>query len=144
MSDYDPIAAEPRNPMMETIQARLTQWSEGFARVEMPMNPSIMNRQGIVHGGAIVTVMDGAAGFCGCYLAIPGRIRKAMTLSLTTNFIGVAKGEWIIAEARQTGGGRSIFFADIVVKDETGHLIATGTGTFKYRSASQNPEGEPA
>ena len=39
-------------------------------------------------------------------------------------------------ETRRIGGGRRTFFAEGQVKDNTGHLIATVTGTFRYR-----PEG---
>ncbi|MEO1293819.1 MAG: PaaI family thioesterase [Pseudomonadota bacterium] len=142
--DYDPLAHERPIPMLETFGASVTGWSEGYARVEMPISDRVINRQGIVHGGALMTLMDSAGGYAGCYLAIPCRVRKAMTLSMTTNFVSVARGKRLIAEGRMTRGGRSIFFADVTISDETGELIATGTGTFRYRSASQNPDGEPA
>lgn len=56
-----------------------------------------------------------------------------MTLSMTTNFLSQAKGDLLIAEGFRTGGGRKTFFARAQITDNTGELIATATGVFRYR-----------
>ncbi len=38
------------------------------------------------------------------------------------------------ATATRSGGGRTIFFSSCEVRDAEGQLVATGSGTFKYRS----------
>jgi acyl-coenzyme A thioesterase PaaI-like protein len=93
----------------------------------------------------LATLIDTASGFAGCYCAVPGNRRRAMTLSLDTHFIGRAKPDGrLTATARQVGGGRNVFFAAAEVRDETGALIATGGGVFRYRGSSGDPHGEPA
>ncbi|GGG81316.1 hypothetical protein GCM10011415_33540 [Salipiger pallidus] len=111
----------------------LTAWDEGFARYEMPVAAFIGNRQGLPHGGAIASLLDAAMGLCGCWPGEDGGRIHALTLSLNVQYIGQAKGARLIAEARKTGGGRSTFFAEGAVHDETGMLVAKGTGVFRYR-----------
>jgi len=72
-------------------------------------------------------------GFAGCYTGDPERRQMALTLSLTVNFLGQARGDRLSAEARRTGGGKSTYFAEADVRDATGALVATGTGVFRYR-----------
>lgn len=110
----------------------LSEWRADFARIELAMGPAIMNRQDIPHGGIHATLIDTAMGYAGCYTGDPDRKQPTLTLSLTINFLGQASGARLIAEARRTGGGRKTFFAEGRVVDETGTLIAMGTGVFRY------------
>ncbi len=94
-----------------------------------------INRSGLLHGGVLATVINAACGFAGCYEAPPGQGRRALTLSLTTQYLGpVAAGTRLTATATRSGGGRTIFFSSCAVRDAEGRLVATGSGTFKYRS----------
>ena len=134
MSDkIDPNLLEAPSALQTHLGYHLTEWSEGFARVELPLTPVLMNRQGLPHGGMHATLLDTAMGFAGCYTGDPERAQMALTLSLTVNYLGQARGDVLIAEARRTGGGKSTYFAEGEVRDETGALIATGSGVFRYR-----------
>jgi uncharacterized protein (TIGR00369 family) len=134
MSDkIDPALLEAPSALQTHLGYHLTEWSEGFARVELPLTPVLMNRQGLPHGGMHATLLDTAMGFAGCYTGDPERAQMALTLSLTVNYLGQARGDVLIAEARRTGGGKSTYFAEGDVRDETGALIATGSGVFRYR-----------
>lgn len=137
MSDrIDPTLLEEPSALQTHLGYRLTDWSEGFARVELPLEPFLMNRQGLPHGGMHATLLDTAMGFAGCYTGDPARAQMALTLSLTVNYLGVARGAVLIAEARRTGGGKSTFFAQATVTDDTGAGIASGSGVFRYRRGS--------
>jgi len=81
-------------------------------------------------------LLDTAMGYAGCYTGDPAQKRMAMTLSLTVNFISRPRGALLIASASKRGGGRRTFFADGEVHDETGELIATGSGSFRYRQSN--------
>ena len=127
------------------IGYRLTAWREGHAEVELELGPQHMNMSGAPHGGVLATLIDTACGFAGCYSPDPARPRRAVTLSLTTHFVGGAKaGSRITAVARQTGGGRNIFFTTAEVRDETGALIAEGAGVFRYRGDGAAAGGQRA
>jgi uncharacterized protein (TIGR00369 family) len=134
MSDkIDPALLEEPSALQTHLGYRLTEWRTDFARVELPLTPVLMNRQGLPHGGMHATLLDTAMGFAGCYTGDPERAQMALTLSLTVNYLGQARGARLIADARRTGGGKSTYFAEATVRDETGSLIATGTGVFRYR-----------
>lgn len=111
----------------------LTGWEKGAARVELPLESYLLNRQGIAHGGIHATLLDTAMGFAGCYTGEPDRRQLALTLSLTVNYLAQAQGKLLIAEARVTGGGKSTFFAEGTLEDELGTRIATATGVFRLR-----------
>jgi len=134
MSDkIDPALLEDPSALQTHLGYRLTEWRTDFAQVELPLTPVLMNRQGLPHGGMHATLLDTAMGFAGCYTGDPERAQMALTLSLTVNYLGQARGALLIADARRTGGGKSTYFAEATVCDETGGLIATGTGVFRYR-----------
>ncbi len=119
----------------ETIGYRLTAWREHAAEISLEVDARHMNRSGRLHGGVLATVIDAACGFAGCYQAPPGQGRRALTLSLTTQYLRpVADGTRLTATATRSGGGRTIFFSSCEVRDAEGRLVATGSGTFKYRS----------
>jgi uncharacterized protein (TIGR00369 family) len=124
---------EPPSGLQTHLGYELTAWERDFARVELPLAPHLMNRQGLPHGGIHATLLDTAMGFAGCYTGDPDRRQMALTLSLTVNFLGQAQGDRLIVEAHRTGGGKSTYFAEATVRDETGTAVATGTGVFRYR-----------
>ncbi|KJS40822.1 MAG: phenylacetic acid degradation protein [Roseovarius sp. BRH_c41] len=136
--DIDPNLLEPPSALQTHLGYRLSAWFKDFARLELPLEPFLMNRQGLPHGGIHATMLDTAMGFAGCYTGDPERQQMALTLSLTVNYLGQATGTRLIAEARRTGGGKSTYFAEGTVRDETGALLATGTGVFRYRR-DRNP-----
>ena len=132
--DLDPALVEDPYPLQKHLGFNITAWSEDYARFELPLEPYLMNRYGIPHGGVHAVMLDTVMGFCGCYTGDRANPQLAMTLSLNVNFVGQAKGKLLIAEGRRTGGGRKTFFAEATVMDELGTKVATGTGVFRYRS----------
>ncbi|MDD9727010.1 PaaI family thioesterase [Roseovarius sp. SK2] len=131
---FNPNLREAPSPLSATLGFDMTDWSEGYARVEAPLAPHLMNRQGLPHGGVYAAILDTAMGFCGCFTGDPKVKQNALTLSMTVNYLARATGTHLVAEARVTGGGRSTFFAKGEVRDDTGALIAEATGVFKLRS----------
>lgn len=133
MTDLDPALVEEAYPLQAHLGFVIAAWSEGYSRFELPLAPFLMNRFGIPHGGVHAMMLDTVMGFCGCYTGDPDNRQMAMSLSINVNFLAQAKGSLMIGEGRVTGGGRKTFFAEGTVRDETGILMATGTGVFRYR-----------
>lgn len=84
---------------------RLVAWREGCAAIELGLDARHLNRDNVVHGGVHGTPIDAARGYADCYPTVPGRVRRASTVSLSTSFVG------------STAAGRSIFFARVAVVD---------------------------
>lgn len=127
----DPLRAH--GGFADLVGYELTMWEEDVAEVALTLAERHLNRSGVMHGGVLTTLIDTACGYCGCY-APPGEPpRRAVTLSLTTNFIGAGRpGQRLTARAHRSGGGKSVFFADCTVMDEAGRVVGSGQGTFKY------------
>ncbi|MBD3679828.1 MAG: PaaI family thioesterase [Rhodobacteraceae bacterium] len=133
MTDLNPDLIEPPYPLQAHLGFTITGWEQDFARFELPLTPPLMNRYGIPHGGIYAVLLDTVMGFSGSYTGDPERKVLAMTLSLNTNFLSRPVGEILIGEGRRTGGGKSTFFSEGIIRDETGLTVATGTGVFRYR-----------
>lgn len=129
---YDPIDAERMRGFNVVIGYRLAEWREDFARLELTLEEKHLNRSGVVHGGVLATMLDVALGYAGIYTAEPGRIRRAVTLTMTTSYLGQAKSGVLSCIAQRRGGGKTIYMATGEVLDEAGTLIALGEGTFRY------------
>jgi uncharacterized protein (TIGR00369 family) len=133
MSDDNSHLFEAPSAMASHLGIEMTDWQNGFARVEAPLAPHMANRQGLPHGGMHATLMDTAMGFAGCFTGEADKSQMALTLTMTVNYLAQAQGTRLIAEGRKTGGGRKTYFAEAKVMDDKGTLIATASGVFRYR-----------
>jgi uncharacterized protein (TIGR00369 family) len=111
-----------------------TEWREGYVRIRVTLGPQHRNRQGFIHGGVIGALLDSAGMFAGTFDVETGRGKAAVTVSTACQFIGSTKGESVEAIGELTRAGRSLYFSDAKVTDpETGAVLASGQGTYKYR-----------
>ena len=79
---------------------------------------------GLLHGGALVTIADSACGV-GAAVSLPEGARGHATVELKANFLGAAREGSVVCEARLVHGGRSTQVWDAVVKEEkTGKAVA--------------------
>ncbi|MBG6287036.1 PaaI family thioesterase [Pseudomonas nitroreducens] len=90
-----------------------------------------MNGGATAHGGLIMTLMDAVLACC---TLGHGDGRPCVTIELKTNFMrpGGSPGEVLHARGRLRTSGGSLAFCDGEVRSESGELVATATGTFKY------------
>ena len=55
------------NPFLETLGIQRSAWREGFAEFQLRVQPALLNRQQILQGGVIATMLDAACGYAGLY-----------------------------------------------------------------------------
>jgi uncharacterized protein (TIGR00369 family) len=134
-------ASRALSGIQETLGFRIVEWRDGFAAVELDAGPALHNRDGVVHGGVIATLVDVVSGLCGCYCRVPGNTRTGATLAISTTFIAPVRSGRVRAVGRRLGGGRRIFSAEAQVVDEQGTLLASGHCTYRFNPGSENPEG---
>ncbi|WP_158967257.1 PaaI family thioesterase [Chachezhania sediminis] len=108
-----------------------TGFAENYARFELDLQPHHLNHMGIPHGGLYATILDTALGTAGNWDGSPDSIRPSITLNLNVSYVGQPKGTHLVCEARRVDGGKSIYFAEGEVSDDTGIVLARATGTFK-------------
>ena len=111
----------------------LTTWDDGFGAVRVDLTADHVNPMQLVHGGLYTAMLDVALAMTGSFRPAPEPLTPGLTLSLTTQFLAAATGDegYLIAEARRTGGGKSVFFAVGEVLTPDRRVIATASGVFK-------------
>ncbi|MCE5265310.1 MAG: PaaI family thioesterase [Deltaproteobacteria bacterium] len=106
---------------MEIIELR-----SGETTVSMLVRHELTNLSGILHGGAVGSLIDMAMN-----LACFSLGRRATVLGFNTNFLGGAReGDTVRAEARVLHSGRSTMVVEGRVMDSQGKLLAKARGTF--------------
>ena len=136
------------NPFLASLGMTRSDWREGYAEFRLALQPELLNRQRVLQGGVVATLLDAACGYAGLYSADPQRPIHGVTLSLTLNFLDKGVGSTLIGRGILERKGRSIFFARGEAWIDSKTLIATAQGTFKYaggygrREPSNPPGGE--
>ncbi len=136
-TSHDPAALKARVearpvPFWDTLGIEVVRIDEpGHAILRLPMRPALGTRRAeVLHGGAIATLIDAAAG--GAIIAMigedPDYVGQA-TLDINVSFLNAITGD-AIAEARILRSSRSIGFAQVEVRDTDGKLCAIGRVTY--------------
>ncbi|SMC63524.1 PaaI family thioesterase [Primorskyibacter flagellatus] len=133
MSTDDPLLGEATYAFSRYIGLELVGWSEDYARMSLPVEAFLRNRHGAIHGGVHASMLDTVMGYAGCWTGDADQPQMCLTLSLNVQYLSRPLGTVLFAEGRRTGGGKGTFFAEAEIKDDTGELIAKGTGVFRYR-----------
>lgn len=109
---------------------KLTEWKEGFARLEMPVRPEHRNTVGYLHGGVIASLLDIAGAVSGSF-GISDKF-VSVTINLNCNYLSPHRADTVIAEGELIRAHKSLFFAEARLYDpEHKRLCATATGTYK-------------
>ena len=101
--------------------------SDGYAKVFMPPSPNILNPLGNVHGGAIYTLCDVAAG-----TAAASRGRVGVTLSSSMSYLRPGhREEGLLAKTQELKNGRTtaVYSVDVY---QGSRLIANGQFTMYF------------
>ena len=102
----------------------------GYSRLRMPLKPEIMQPAGIMHGGAIASLIDTAV--VPAIGAVGIEPTRMVTVSMNINFMGAISDEDAVCEGWITRQGRSIIFCSAEVTGaESGKVCATGTLVYK-------------
>jgi acyl-coenzyme A thioesterase PaaI-like protein len=82
-------------------------------------------------------LLDVAAGYAGLYVPDGAPPVHAATLSLSVNFLARSNEGRVRAIGIRRNTGRSIYFSDAQLLSESGIVLASAQGVFKYRAANQ-------
>lgn len=129
----DEIFREDPYAFARHIGMVMTEWREDYAAFDLPLEGFLMNRHDNPHGGVHASLLDTVMGYAGCWTGEVDRRQLCLTLSLNVQYLSRPRGKVLKGQGWRTGGGKATFFAEAQIADETGELIAKGTGVFKYR-----------
>jgi uncharacterized protein (TIGR00369 family) len=119
------------NAFLTLVGLTLTRWERGLAEFELLIDDRHTNRQGVLQGGLLATMLDAACGYAGLYDGSGDNEGQAVTLSLMVNYLARVDGGRLRAVGEITGGGRRIYFANATVRSTSGLVVATAQGSFK-------------
>ena len=104
-----------------TVTAARPGWAEGVLEVR----PTSSNPHGTVHGGCLYTLADTVAGTAAC-----AHGASCVTVSGTMEFLQPATGPAIRCVATPKKQGQTLSVMQVVLTNEAGKEVATGTFTF--------------
>lgn len=140
---HSPQAFLDALPHAQALGMVLDEVSEARCVLSMPYDPRLVGdpSNGVLHGGAVYSLMDTAAGFAATLH--PQAAGGTATISLRVDYMRPATpGQRIRAEAVCYNITRSVAFLRVTATDEdTARPVATATGTFTNEPRSPRAHG---
>jgi len=130
---------EPHDPLLVLLGVRLTEVPEaGRVALEARPRPEHLNFGGIVHGGYLSAVMDGAVGFALHSTLPPGRVCPHVEAGY--RFLRAASaGQVLRLDAWVLRSGRHLGHARVEIRDADGVLLCSGESTHALIDALAGP-----
>jgi uncharacterized protein (TIGR00369 family) len=117
----------PRAPFFPNLVGLvMNEVRRGYARMTLPYRTEVTQPSGIVHGGAIATLIDTVV--VGAILSLyddPAEGSKGLvTVSSSIQYLASGKGDDLIAQARVRKRGKNLTFVEVEVATADGREIA--------------------
>lgn len=112
---------------LQSNDMKVIEVDEGYARVEMTIDSQILNVHGFVHGGALYSLADTAAGAASFATG-----RDSVTLTGTINYIKPGKGGKLIGIATEVSRGRTTGIYEVFIYNDTQVLLSRATFTMFF------------
>jgi uncharacterized protein (TIGR00369 family) len=114
-------------PIARCFGMTLSYPEPGVARVDLPYNPQLDHALHGIHGGVIATLVDIAGWFAS---AARHDGRWVATAEFRVHTLEHVERRALFGLGRVLRGGKTIDVCEMKIHDETGRLVALGTGTF--------------
>jgi uncharacterized protein (TIGR00369 family) len=125
----------------QLLGLKVLQADETSLQMRLPYSEDIIGNPlvGIIHGGALTTLMDTACGTA-CFVAIEG-MELCPTLDLRVDYMKSSEpGQDLVAHASVTRVANNVVFTECLVKQENdGTLVAKCNATFMRIGAEMTP-----
>jgi uncharacterized protein (TIGR00369 family) len=115
-------------PYVRLLGVKFVAAERGSATFALEVREELTRMGGIMHGGAVVSLMDTAAACAVHTLLEPGG--RTVTVDLTTHFLRPAGAGRVEARATVLRRGRRVIILGVEARDGEGTLIATSTMTY--------------
>lgn len=115
-------------PYAKFLDLRLGEISKGQVSIHLDVRDELKQNQGVVHGGAIASLIDTASAF-----AVLTQIdinERVTTTDLTIHYLRPITSGRMTANARTVRAGRRLFVLSVEVTNDTGALVATAVTTY--------------
>ena len=117
-----------RVPYVGLLGLEFVRAERGAATFALDVRAELTRMGGILHGGAVVSLLDTAAAFAVHTVIEPDA--RTVTVDLTVHFLRPASGGRIEAQARILHRGRRVCILSVEARDSAAEIIATSTMTY--------------
>jgi 1,4-dihydroxy-2-naphthoyl-CoA hydrolase len=112
-----------KNTLMQTLNIEYTDAGEDFLVATMPVNPSVHQPMGLLHGGASVALAE-SVGSAASMLYVNSELSEVRGIEISANHLKAKRDGIVTATARIVHKGRSIHLWEIRITDENNSLIS--------------------
>jgi uncharacterized protein (TIGR00369 family) len=117
------------SPYYQAMGMSLLEMEEGRAVLRVQIQPSQLNADGILHGGVLPAIADGAMG--NALRTLHGSAAQVLTAEVHLHYLRPVSGGALIADGRVVRSGRRLSFAEVEIRGETNDkVVAKGNGIF--------------
>ncbi len=127
------------NPFVQLIGVEIAEVGPDRSLLRLELRPEMLNPHGLVHGGALFTLADNAAG---CASSTDGR--TYVTQGGDIHFLHTQASGAVWAEALVKHRGRSTVLVEVTLTGEEGRLLATASFTYFCVDGSEIARNSPA
>ena len=117
-----------RVPFAQLLGIEIVSLTHGGATMRMRARPELMRMEGIMHGGALASLMDSASAFA--VLTTLGEGERTVTIDLTIHYLRPVGGGWVEARATVLRAGRRVVSVSIEATSDAGKTVATALTTY--------------
>ena len=111
------------NTLMRTLNITYTDAGEDFLVATMPVNPSVHQPMGLLHGGASVALAE-SVGSAASMIYINSELSEVRGIEISANHLKAKRDGIVTATAKILHKGRSIHLWEIRITDENNNLIS--------------------
>lgn len=115
-------------PFARLIGLHVESVEPGCAVMSLPIRDEHKQNQGIVHGGAIASLIDSAMAFA--IIPLLGENENASTIDLTIHYLRPLSEGKATAVGRVVRAGRRVIAVSAEVHDQNERLVANGVSTY--------------
>ena len=112
-----------KNTLMQTLNIEYTDAGEDFLVATMPVNPSVHQPMGLLHGGASVALAE-SVGSAASMLYVNSELSEVRGIEISANHLKAKRDGIVTATAKIVHKGRSIHLWEIRITDENNNLIS--------------------
>ncbi|SDH64585.1 uncharacterized domain 1-containing protein [Flavobacterium omnivorum] len=112
-----------KNTLMQTLNIEYTDAGEDFLVATMPVNPSVHQPMGLLHGGASVALAE-SVGSAASMIYVNSELSEVRGIEISANHLKAKRDGIVTATARIVHKGRSIHLWEIRITDEKNTLIS--------------------
>ena len=112
-----------KNTLMQTLNIEFIDAGEGFLVAKMPVNSSVHQPMGLLHGGASIALAE-SVGSAASHFFINEKEQEVRGIEISANHLKSIREGFVFGTARIIHKGRSLHLWEVKITDEEGNLVS--------------------